>query len=161
MVQLNLEADPSNPAPAIKSAPLWRRFAALGYDILVLGGVSMAYGAAVTALLAFFKGTGSHDYTPMFQGPVFFCGWILVIGLFYCGFWCKSGQTVGMRAWRLQVESTLGANQLPSIDQAVRRCFFGLLSLLTAGAGYWYSWLNPQRDCWHDVMSKTRVIVKI
>ena len=155
------QSQPNPQSPTTTTgAPLWRRFAALGYDILVLGGVSMGYGAVTTLSVAVFVNHLPQDYAPMLHGPLFFIGWLLVILAFYAGFWLKSGQTLGMRAWQLRLITLPTAPHLPppSLQQVLLRCALGVASLLCFGAGYWYRWSQASGDCWHDKISGTRVI---
>ena len=88
-------------------APLWRRFAAMFYDSLILLAISMAYGAVVTALGAILLPPAEQDYQPMFEAgtlkELVTLGWLCTLVLFFSFFWHKSGQTVGMKAWRIQI----------------------------------------------------------
>jgi uncharacterized RDD family membrane protein YckC len=47
--------------------------------------------------------------------------------IFFSYFWTKSGQTIGMRAWRLRVQTNDG--NLISWSQSVIRCMGALLGL--------------------------------
>ena len=155
-------------------APLWRRFAALMYDSLILLAISMAYGGLVTAVGAVL-GLGdqalvnqalvnqsTEQYQPMFTtggiGELVTLGWILTLGCFYVGFWHRSGQTVGMRAWRLCLVDVHSQNP-PSFIQCCQRAAWGLLSLLVIGLGYWYRFFSPTGQCLHDKLTKTNVII--
>ncbi|WP_394202621.1 RDD family protein [Marinagarivorans algicola] len=153
---------PSNPSCG---APLWRRFAALGYDSLILLAISMAYGAVVTivgATLGLGSQQGAEQYQPMFAtggiGELVLIGWILTLGSFYVGFWQRSGQTVGMRAWRLCLID-VHTQQPPSAVRCSQRAAWGVLSLLLAGIGYWYRFFSPTGQCLHDKLTTTTVIV--
>lgn len=145
-------------------APLWRRFAALIYDSLILLAISMAYGALATIIGATL-GLGSpnaEQYQPMFStggiGELVLLGWILTLASFYIGFWQRSGQTVGMRAWRLCLID-LDTNKPPSLIRCSQRAAWGMLSLLLAGIGYWYQFFSPKGQCLHDKLTSTTVIV--
>lgn len=84
---------------------LMRRFAAMVYDSLLIMAISILYGAIVTAINVAINGApenGERITWGMF-GVVVFIGWILTIGLFFCYFWHKSGQTLGMKTWRMKV----------------------------------------------------------
>jgi uncharacterized RDD family membrane protein YckC len=83
--------------------------------------------------------------------------WMFVIAGFYCYFWRKNGQTLGMQAWRLRVDANNGGR--PSWKQCGLRLLTGIPSLLLAGLGFWWIWLDPQRRSWHDRASNTRVVV--
>ena len=99
-----------------------------------------------------------HDFTPMLSGPLFQLYLLAVIIAFFCYFWLKNGgQTLGMQAWRLQLQDHSGA--AVTLKQCLLRFFSAALSLLPLGAGYWWIWLDKDRLSWHDRWSKTRVVV--
>lgn len=142
---------------AFGGAPIWRRFAALVYDCLLLAALSMVY--AGLAVLVYVAATGNRGeaYTPMFDGPLFQLGWFAVIAAFYCYFWQHGGQTLGMRAWRLQLVSTDGS--AASLHQCLVRCCTGPFALGLAGLGYWWALVEPGHHCLHDRLSQTVVRV--
>lgn len=141
-----------------RSAPLWRRFAALGYDSLILMALSMGYGALITSVKVAL-GSSGNDYHPMLQSPLYFLGWMGVLVGFFLYSWCRAGQTIGMRAWRLQVITQDSSTQKLSLKQAVLRCLLGSIGFMLLGAGYWYAWLNPHGDTWHDKLTHTKVVL--
>lgn len=118
----------------------------------------MGYGALITSVKVAL-GTPGQDYQPMLHSPLYFLGWLLVLVSFFLYSWCRSGQTIGMRAWRIQLIPQDSAQRALSIKQALARCLFGSLSMLALGAGYWYGWFNPEGNTWHDAMTQSRVIV--
>lgn len=146
----------TNTCPA---APLWRRFAALVYDSLLLLALTFAYAALATFIDVQVDGPVVHEYQPMFEGPWLLLGWILLIMFFYSWFWHKSGQTLGMRTWRIQLVSAAEGRPLPGWKQCIIRSLGGAASLSLLGLGYWYALFDPQRRCWHDRLSGTEVIV--
>jgi len=80
----------------------------------------------------------------------------VVIYGFFVGFWTRSGRTLGMQSWRLQLEDDHG--QVPSVGRASLRFAASLLSWLPLGLGFaWQLW-DPQRLTWHDRISKTRLV---
>ena len=70
--------------------------------------------------------------------------------------WRRGGQTLGMRPWRLRVVSVQG--DAASTRALVRRYAVGTLSLLLAGAGFWWAWIDRDRLTWHDRASGTRML---
>lgn len=153
----------STSLPTPPSAPLWRRFAALVYDVFLLGAISMAYGAIVTAIAAAMGTDKTHDYEPMFAaggvGELVMLGWVLSLAAFYVLSWHYRGQTVGMKAWRLQVTDSTIPTSHPSLLRSAQRAAWGLLSFWFLGIGYWYRFIDPEQRCLHDKLSQTRVIV--
>lgn len=140
------------------SAPLWRRLAALLYDSFILLALSFFYGAVVT-LFATLAGSHHDTYQPMFRHWSFTLGWALTLVAFYCWFWRKSGQTVGMRAWRLKVVDAHIPDTTPAWPKCLRRALLAAPLVLLGGIGYWFSFFDPQKRSLHDRMSQTRVIL--
>jgi len=86
----------------ILPAPLWRRLAASVYDGLLLIALWM-----VTLLLICLPLNSALGLKP---GNAINRGLLLVVGLgFFVWFWTRGGQTLGMRAWRLQARRSDGA----------------------------------------------------
>jgi uncharacterized RDD family membrane protein YckC len=144
-------------------APLWRRFAAMLYDSLILLAISMAYGAGITLLGIGLGNKPSRDYQPMFQtggaGELILLGWLVCLVGFYIGFWYRSGQTVGMRTWRLRLVDQNNPNQPPSFVRCCQRAALGLLSFWLFGLGYWYRYIDKDGHCLHDKLTKSAVVV--
>ena len=82
---------------------------------------------------------------------------VLVCFLFFGWFWTHGGQTLGMRAWRLQLRRIDGQNLAWST--AVVRFAGALLSWLALGLGFFWVVLDPQNRTWHDRLSKSIVVV--
>ena len=80
----------------------------------------------------------------------------LVIFVFFVGFWTRSGRTLGMQSWRLQLEANSGGEI--SIKVASLRFFAALISWLPAGLGFWWSLWDSDRLTWHDRISGTRIV---
>lgn len=86
----------------IVPAPLWRRLFAAIYDGLVLLGLSMA-----TLLIEMLI---RENLLGLAKNMTWLQGLLFGVGLFFFGwFWVHGGQTLGMRAWRLQVRRLDGA----------------------------------------------------
>ncbi len=77
--------------------------------------------------------------------------------LFFGWFWTRSGQTLGMQAWRLRVQQPDGSPI--SWRQALVRMGGAVLSALCLGAGYWWLLFDRERRTWHDRLSGTRVVL--
>lgn len=146
--------------PEYSTPSLMRRFAAMVYDTLLITAISILYGAVMTGINVAIKGSpqmGERISWGMF-GVVVFVGWILTIGLFFCYFWHKSGQTLGMKTWRMKVVNSDNLN-CPSYTQCIIRFLCAPVSLLMLGAGYWLMYTNAERQTLHDKISKTRTLL--
>lgn len=79
-----------------------------------------------------------------------------IVFAFFVGFWSRSGRTLGMQSWGLQLETRDG--QVPSLATASLRFFAALLSLIPLGLGFvWQLW-DKESLTWHDRISKTRLV---
>lgn len=149
-------------------AKLWKQFAAMFYDSLLLVAI-LFVGTA--ALLPFNQGEAV-------SGPLFHLYLILLVFVFYSGFWSKSGQTLGMKVWKLKIITDYGF--YPSWPISFLRLFttivfpltflvvnhlFSLIedTYLIVGitlfiflAGYLNRLIQP--CTWHDRVSQTRII---
>lgn len=142
------------------SARLLRRFAAMVYDSLLLMALALAYGALVTWLNVLLQGApaeGERVDWGLWRLPVFM-GMLVVLAGFFCFFWRRSGQTLGMRAWRLKLVDQ-DSLSLPSLKQCILRVVLAPVSLLCLGLGYFWRWLDPQKHTFHGRMSRTRVVL--
>jgi len=138
-------------------APLWRRLAALVYDSFLLFGLLMVFGYAAVGLESLLLGTGYVEKSPTAGGnPLVFIGILVVICAFYCIFWLRNRQTLGMQAWRLQLETVDGSAL--TIQHCIKRWLAGVLSMACFGLGFLWC-LLPKRRTWHDYLSGTVIVV--
>ena len=141
------ETTPKRPA---RTAPLWRRAAALAYDLLFV--IAVVILATFLALLF----TGGEPVPA--EGPaqwlfrLYLLAWIAAYFVF---FWCRFGQTPGMKVWRLLlIREHNGACLVPMLA----RFGFGLLCLATLGLLFLAALGDPQRRLWIDRRSGMRVV---
>ena len=80
---------------------------------------------------------------------------LLVAYLFFVGFWCWRGNTLGMQAWRLRVEAD--NQQMPTIGQASIRFGVAIISWLALGLGFLWQLWDKDKLAWHDRASGTRL----
>jgi uncharacterized RDD family membrane protein YckC len=80
---------------------IFRRIGALFYDVLLLLAVLMVANALVVIPYEVINGHPVYEsFIPLTLMRLYLIG---VIGAFYVYFWTHGGQTLGMKAWRLQV----------------------------------------------------------
>lgn len=130
----------------LSSASLTKRLAAMVYDTLLVVSLWMLIGGIGVAL------NGGEAA----EGPVFKSVLFLVTFFFFTGFWTSNGQTLGMQAWRLRIQTEDGY----SIGwmQAMIRFFMALVSLLFAGLGYLWILIDKDKRSWHDKYSDSIVV---
>lgn len=143
--------------PTFHAAPVWRRLAALLYDSFILLAISFLYGAVATFIGAV-AGWHQADYQPMFSHWAFTLGWVFLLAAFYIWFWHKSGQTIGMRTWRLKLVDARNPTITPSWRLCTLRAVVTPPLLMLGGVGYWYGLADRHRRCLHDRCSRTHVI---
>jgi len=134
----------------------WRLLALL-YDALPVLALWMLVSAAFTAGYTFL---GHHDPRENIA-PFSLLWWLLwlacwlVAGAYATASWRRGGQTLGMRPWRLRMVGADGG--APAWRALAVRYAVGTLSLLAAGLGFWWAWLDRDRLAWHDRASGTRL----
>lgn len=127
---------------------MWRRLAALGYDLLLLAAVLFVFTLVVLAVRL------GNAVPP---GSWWFPLCLVALAMaFFCGFWVHGGQTVGMRAWRIRVVRDDGGSL--GWLQAGGRFVAGIVAALPAGLGLWWSVLDERKRGWHDRWTRTRVV---
>lgn len=138
---------------------LLRRFAAMLYDSLLL----FAVGWTVTAVAVGLRAASVGEAAIRASGKAAASGLPLQVAiaattvLFFGWFWTRSGQTLGMQAWRLRVQQPDGS--AIGWRQALIRMGGAVLSGLCLGAGYWWALFDRDRCTWHDRLSGTRVVL--
>lgn len=90
------------------------------------------------------------------KGPFFNSALFLITFLFFAGFWTRNGQTLGMQAWRIRIQTKEGYSI--SWMQALIRFFMALVSALFAGLGYFWVLIDKEKRSWHDRYSETQVV---
>jgi uncharacterized RDD family membrane protein YckC len=128
-------------------AGLFYRLVAMFYDALLLFSALLI--ATALALLAT-KGT-LHYHNPFFRTFLF-----LICFSFYTWFWLHGGQTLGMRAWRLQLQRLDGGPI--SIWQALLRFMVAIPSLALAGLGLLWMLVDKDRLAVHDRISESMIV---
>ena len=134
----------------LEPASFPRRFAALIYDSLLIIGLLFP----ITLILLWLKGGAAFSPgDPLLKAVI-----ALTIWGFYIGFWTHGGQTLGMRAWGIEVVGPRRGTL--SIGPASLHFFLGILLCLPLGLGWWWSLLDPKRRPLHEILSGARIIRK-
>ncbi len=90
-------------------------------------------------------------------GAIEFVALWAVSGLYATISWRRGGQTIGMRPWQMRVVAAGDASNA-SLRTLWLRYAVGSASLLLAGAGFWWAWIDRDRLTWHDRVSGTRML---
>jgi len=151
-------------------AGVFRRLAVLVYDALVM--LAVLFLATALALPV------THGEAVAAESPLFQLYLLAVMFLYLGWFWTHAGQTVAMRAWRLQVVDTNGngigwglalrrfvAALLPMLPGLLwlglsgQRANWMVLVAIVApwlGSFLWVA-VDPQKRALHDILSGTRM----
>lgn len=126
-------------------ASLIKQLAAMLYDSLLIFAVLF-----LAAALALVLNRGEA----IESSAIFNLYLLFTLFTYYAWFWRKSGQTLGMRVWKIRIVSEFGGN--PSWGTSYLRLLFALLSIACLGLGYLWRLFKPYT--WHDKLSQTSVI---
>lgn len=119
------------------------RLGALIYDTIVLCGI-WVFSIVIIVTVSGREFTGAWSQTLCF----------LEAFVFFCFFWMHRGQTIGMLAWRLRLET----DGVFTLRKALLRFCGELLSIVTVGFGYFWIWIDKDRRSWSDLLSGSRVV---
>jgi uncharacterized RDD family membrane protein YckC len=109
-----------------------RRLAALVYDGILLLALLFVATLAVLPL------SGGEAITTAAQGPAAYlyrAYLALLAGVYFGWSWTRTGQTLGMRSWRIRLVG--GDGTPPRWPSAALRFSFGCALMLAAGSGIW------------------------
>jgi uncharacterized RDD family membrane protein YckC len=128
---------------------LLRRLGAMLYDSLLILALMML------ATVPFIAVRGGEIVDPN-DNTAYQVTMLLVIYAFFVFFWTYGGQTLGMRAWRLRVETKYGS--VPGFGIASIRFVLALLSLLLFGFGFLWQLWDKDRLALHDRLCGTQMM---
>ena len=129
---------------------------AMIYDGFLLLGITFAYGVVVFLLRKLF----GDDTLQAPHGAIqvlILAGLLFCWAFFYVWCWRRSGQTLGMKSWRLQLQAKNGG--MVTWQNCWLRCLLAPLSLAALGAGYLWCLFDQQGDCLHDKWSDTQTVL--
>ena len=145
----------------LSPAPLWRRVAAMLYDgLLILALLFMAGFLNLFIQLQIFGNDQLHTMTEQgynLGGPFFYSSLLVMIYGFFGFFWTRSGQTLGMQAWRIKIVTP--DNQLITPWQSVIRFATAIPALSLAGIGLLWALVDRKKRSWQDMASSSMVIL--
>lgn len=139
---------------------LWRRLAAMFYDSLLVFAITFTATLAVVGIRIVLSRealqTGERAISGSYQ---LFLQVVLfaTVTLFFCWFWTRTGQTLGMQTWRLRIDN-VGGGRI-SLRQALIRFVVAIVSTLCLGLGYWWILWDRDKCSWHDRASGSRVVL--
>ena len=133
----------------MRNAPFLRRIAAMLYDSLLV--LALLFLATLP-----FVAIRGGDPVESDENLVYQVVLALVVYAFFVGFWTRSGRTLGMQSWRLQLQTREGDKV--GFGAASVRFLASLLSWAPAGLGFIWALWDKDRLTWHDRISRTRIV---
>lgn len=129
-------------------AGLWRRFAAMVYEAMLLLAVLFVSGFIVVGFLPPEPTPWSRALTQLYL--------LLVAGAYFTWFWQRGGQTLAMKTWRVRVVRTDGG----ALDTALawRRYLLAVIGLVAFGLGFFWALWDRERQFLHDRLAGTRIV---
>ena len=135
------------------SAGFARRLAALIYDALLIAALLMVFTAVA---LLFTRGHAVLTGTVGAWAYLYRAGLVGVIGAYFVFNWVHSGQTLGMRAWRLHAVDRHGKRL--TLKLAALRFGCAVLAWMPVGLGVLWMYFDRERLALHDRLSGTRIV---
>ncbi|MDH3621107.1 MAG: RDD family protein [Gammaproteobacteria bacterium] len=133
----------------MENTGLLRRLAAMLYDALLITALLFL------ATIPFIAMRGGEP-VEVGDNMVYRVVLAIVVYGFFVGFWTRSGRTLGMQSWGLQLQTA--NDELPTLAQASIRFFAALLSWAPAGIGFLWQLVDKDKLAWHDRLSGTRLV---
>lgn len=161
IVAWEIPEEPAGPAPGVIFAPHGERFAAYFLDGLVVAALYLLMSlVAFVPLLVVGRADGGRSDDAAGLAVAFILFFILAFGValaYFPYFWQKSGQTPGMRLFRLQVVRDRDGGTL-----GWGAAWLRLLGLYVAATvfylGFIWVFVDKRRRGWHDLIAGTVVI---
>ena len=139
-------------------AGLFRRLAALIYDMFLVAAIWMLLGFIFQQIFGIENQViDGRVMTDPVADNLLFILMVLSCFTFYSWFWMRSGQTLGMLAWRIRVKS-IEEGKI-NFTQALVRFLAAWPAFLMLGLGYFWIFFDDQGDAVHDKLSYSKVIV--
>lgn len=123
------------------------------YDALLIVALVFVVNGLVLGVLAKVGAADDHTLQP-WQAQLLTLASVIA---FFTLFWIKSGQTLGMQAWRIKLVDFNG--NTPSLGQALLRCCGACLSIACLGLGFIWCLVDRNKRYWHDYLSHTELIL--
>ena len=133
----------------MKNTGLMRRIGAMLYDALLV--VALLWLATIP-----FIALRGGEAVEIGSNAIYRITLVLVVYGFFVGFWMRSGRTLGMQSWRLQLETSDG--EKPTLAACTIRFMAALISWAPAGLGFWWQLWDKEHLTWHDRISGTRIV---
>lgn len=143
-------------------AGLLRRLAALLYDIFLIFAIWLCMGF----ILLFVFGLFADNTSELVDGQVqthpvlLLLNFFMMVGTaayFYVWFWHRTGQTLGMIAWR--IKALRADNTAIPLQQGLIRFMAAWPAFWLGGLGYLWLYVDKNHDALHEKLSGTKTVL--
>jgi uncharacterized RDD family membrane protein YckC len=121
----------------------------------------MIYDALLLVAVIFIAGFAFNYATnfPQHPGllPIFRLYLLAIIAAYFCWFWCKSGQTLAMKTWRIKLENPSG--RLLSPLQGLIRFALALVGICLGGITILWALVDREKQFLHDRLMGNRLTI--
>lgn len=135
--------------PDITAPSFIRRIACMLYESVLLLAVLFNAGFLFIYLTNYPE---RSDLRPALQ--IFLAS---VAAGYFTWFWCKSGQTLAMKTWRIRLENQDG--RLLSFPNTLLRFALAFVGVALAGVTIWWALLDDDGQFLHDRLLKSRLVM--
>lgn len=120
----------------------------------------MMYDALLLIAVLFFAGfvfiyVTDYPHHPNLR-PLLQLFLLSVIVGYFCFFWCKTGQTLAMKTWRIKLENSEG--KLLSPVQSLTRFALALLGVGCGGIAILWAFVDRDKQFLYDRLTRNRLI---
>ena len=141
------------PRPA---EPGFAGVATRGVALVVDAALAQAAYLVVAASVGLVLGLVGELHGGWLTGSLAGGGWLLVVALYFVGFWSVTGQTPGMRLMRLRVQNRYG--EPPSAPRSLLRLAGLILAIIPLLAGFLPALFDRRRRALPDYVAATTVV---
>jgi uncharacterized RDD family membrane protein YckC len=127
-----------------------------GVALVVDAALAQAVYLVVAASVGLVLGLADQLHSGWLTGSLAGGGWLLVVALYFVGFWSATGQTPGMRLLRLRVQARSG--EPPSAFRSLLRLAGLILAIIPLFAGFLPALFDRRRRALPDFFAGTTVV---
>ena len=127
-----------------------------GVALVVDAALAQAVYLVVAASVGLVLGLADQLHSGWLTGSLAGGGWLLVVALYFVGFWSVTGQTPGMRLLRLRVQARSG--EPPSAFRSLLRLAGLILAIILLFAGFLPALFDRRRRALPDFVAGTTVV---
>lgn len=136
--------------PTTEALPgIRRRLASMGYECLLVLAVLCVGFLLPHLVLGIGYGIALPGYLLIFHV-------VLLLALYFIGYWRYSGQTLAMQTWKIKLTGTDAAS--PASTLLVLRFLLAWPSILLYGVGIIWALFDRDRQFLHDRLAGTRIM---